>query len=54
MIGAAIDAIVELGHAAEDIKSSLKHAQAAQKKAKPLTDPVKRTGQKALRAIRRR
>jgi hypothetical protein len=53
MIGAAIDAIVELGHAAEDIKSSLVHAQAAQKKAKPLIDPVKRATVRATRAVRK-
>jgi hypothetical protein len=52
MISAAIDAIVELGRAAEDIKSSLVHAQAAQKKAKPLIDPVKRATQKATKAVR--
>jgi hypothetical protein len=52
MIGAAIDAIVELGHAAEDIKSSLVHAQKAQRSAKPLTDQVKRVTQKATKAIR--
>jgi hypothetical protein len=52
MISAAIDAIVELGHAAEDIKSSLVHAQAAQKKAKPLIDPIKRATQKATKAVR--
>jgi hypothetical protein len=50
----AVEALIELGHAAESLKTSLEHMQKAQKNAKPITDQVKKASQQATKIVRSR
>lgn len=51
---ALVNAAVEIGHAAEHIKSSLEHFSKAREKGKDAIEPVERAGKKAVDAVRRR
>jgi hypothetical protein len=52
ILGAAIDAAEELGHAAEDIKSSWDHVQKARSKGERAMRPARKAGKKVLRAAK--
>lgn len=51
--GAFVDAAVEIGHAAENFKNSLRHVQKARQKGRRVIEPVRHAGKKAMSAVRR-
>lgn len=50
---AAIEAAVELGHAAENLRESLKHVAQARNKGRKVTAPIKRAAKKTAKAVKR-
>jgi prefoldin subunit 5 len=51
LVGAAVAATVELGHAAESLQESFDHVSKARQKARPVTTKVARTAKKAKKAV---
>ena len=54
VMAAAADAAIEIGQAAEDLKSSWKHVQRAQKRGSSAMRPAVRAGKKTMKAVRKR
>ena len=53
MRDAAIEAAIELGYAAQNLRDSLGHVSAARKKGGRVIRPLKKAGKKAAKAVRR-
>lgn len=51
---ALVDVAVEIGHAAEHVKSSMEHLRKAGEKGRNVSDPVQRAGKRAVAAVRKR
>lgn len=48
-----VDAAVEIGRAAENLKSSIEHAQKAGKSGNKAIAPIRKMGEKAVRKVRK-
>jgi len=51
LIGAAVGAAVELGHAAESLQESFDHVSKARREGRPVTTKIARTAKKAKKAV---
>jgi hypothetical protein len=51
LVGAAVAATVELGHAAESLQESFDHVSKARQKARPVTKKVAGAAKKAKKAV---